>query len=80
MAEVFQVDVSPVEVFWSADRHQAVRVGQLGEAADLVVFLECSSHSHGDAGDDSLLILNPERLLDIRVLLVDNNKTNECGS
>lgn len=42
---------SPVEVLRAADGHQAERVGQLGEAADLVVFLERCSHGHG-AGEE----------------------------
>lgn len=41
---------SPVEVLRASDGHQAVRVGQLGEAADLVVFLKGSSHSHDREG------------------------------
>lgn len=41
---------SPVEVLGAADGHQAVRVGQFGEAADLVVFLKGGSHSHDEDG------------------------------
>lgn len=38
---------SPVEVLGAADGHEAVGVGQLGEAADLVVLLERGSDGHG---------------------------------
>lgn len=41
---------SPVEVLRAADGHQAVRVGQFGEAADLVVFLKRSSDGHDGGG------------------------------
>ncbi len=38
-----------VEVLRSADGHQAVRVGQLREDADLIVVLKVgANHAHGD--------------------------------
>lgn len=42
------VKASPVEVLRAADGHQAVSVGQLREAADLVVLLERGSDGHDD--------------------------------
>lgn len=42
---------SPVEVLRAPDSHQAVRVRQFGEAADLVVLLERGSDGHDD-GDE----------------------------
>lgn len=53
-----QVKVSPVEVLRAADGHQAVSVGQLREAADLVVFLKRGSDGHDD---DRVLIGNTSR-------------------
>ena len=45
-------EASPVEVLRAADAHQAVGVGQLGEAADLVVLLKRCSHGHdGEDGE-----------------------------
>lgn len=41
---------SPVEVLGAADGHQAVGVGQFGEAADLVVFLKRCSDGHDGGG------------------------------
>lgn len=48
MTLMLKSKVSPVEVLWAADRHQAVCVSQFGEAADLVVFLKRCSHGHDD--------------------------------
>lgn len=47
--------MSPVEVLRAADGHQAVSVGQLGEAADLVVLLKRGSDGHDDG---RLLVAN----------------------
>lgn len=41
---------SPVEVLRAAHGHEAVGVGQFGEAADLVVFLKRRSDGHDDVG------------------------------
>lgn len=45
---------SPVEVLGTSDGHEAVGVGELGEAADLVVLLEGSSHSHDEEEEENV--------------------------
>lgn len=42
----------PVEVFGASDGHEAVGVGEFGEAADLVVLLEGGSDSHDEEEDE----------------------------
>lgn len=42
---------SPVEVLGAADSHEAVGVGELGEAAQLVVVLEAGADGHGRGRD-----------------------------
>lgn len=46
MLRAGQVSSSPVEVLRAADGHQAVGVGEFGEAAHLVVLLEGGSDRH----------------------------------
>ncbi len=64
---------SPVKVFWTANRHQAVSVRELGKAPDFIILFKTCTDCHSSANEGSNLSETDEK----QHSQCDDNKTKQ---